>query len=895
MTKAGASTISPPLPLTLSAGTPPSRGGRFDSRPGSREAGTAWPTGVNNPHLLWLLLLGESEHLLEAHAAYKSVPPPPVCGASSRTERQPGRTHPNADHSVAQLSILDPLPSGPSNGIRYQQLPGGGGTLARSGRRRRRGDFHAGSKSMFDLVNSHSYLDLTDQNLLGWYLCLSPEDRKIIQDEGGFQQFLHRHPALELSSTHVYVKHGSDGPVLPPDRTVQTFAAPGELVHQDHLTLKTLPKIMGKAGTPLGCGDVGDLSPEPPQQEVTHCRQLGGLLDSCQGAFCSSLMQKERAIPDISLLQLIEERPSWQKDLELDRQEGKPDLRTQDQFSPSQSEWPAVERKSPLDPDEASLITEDPSDNFYSIMEDDMSILACLPSEDVKKHNSGVTSGPVGPDDVAATVSSETLTSEQRVVKSNTTEKSTCDVTVNTEPPLNTSAFTQTEDPGTADKNVMTELRMIDLDYVAEKFMKMKMIKREPEQYQEKMKSLECKLREECERAQKAELCLLALWFRMCKQLCLSLCSTAEGDQCTVIPEKPPGNALSLVEQLEYDHNEMKGQILAGAPLKHLKPLSVGSDMLTTAASYIPAQIIADMLAHIPFGSEESHDAPSEESQSPGVESTKGQEIKTNIINERRAAASLLQDRDLITNTNKPEDRQRSALKEPNTSEVWYDAEEDLEPSGPPEATGMEQHPALVRGDTESSMEEAQSSSLCVSNLPANVTEEDVKLWFEKFQVSKVNISASRNNLRVAVVTVNGAQSAEAAARLLNGRNVQGRTLHVEHMDRATAENMRGLRSSQDSDQSAQTSETGSCRMERKLITAKDTFVPQYFGTMDSFEALMAELTERHPDIERQMIVDALMAVRAKHQGIFYSLPLNTIREMISELLIKPTNANIRK
>ncbi|KAK2840254.1 hypothetical protein Q5P01_013994 [Channa striata] len=65
-------------------------------------------------------------------------------------------------------------------------------------------------RSLFELLAAHPYLALTDQQLLGWYLRLSPEDRKIILEEGGLYQFLQRHPALELSKHHVYVKANYD-------------------------------------------------------------------------------------------------------------------------------------------------------------------------------------------------------------------------------------------------------------------------------------------------------------------------------------------------------------------------------------------------------------------------------------------------------------------------------------------------------------------------------------------------------------------------------------------------------------------------------------------------------------------------------------------------------------
>ncbi len=117
-----------------------------------------------------------------------------------------------------------------------------------------------------------------------------------------------------------------------------------------------------------------------------------------------------------------------------------------------------MERESPsedaADDTEADMRFKNQSDSFQSIMEDDASILVCLPSEDVKAHHSGL----VITGNEAVTASSES------VMKIITTEKcsspmpcvTTCDIKVGT------------EDPGTSDKHVNTEVHMADLDYLAE-------------------------------------------------------------------------------------------------------------------------------------------------------------------------------------------------------------------------------------------------------------------------------------------------------------------------------------------------------------------------------------------------------------------------------------------
>ncbi|XP_041118962.1 RNA-binding protein 44 isoform X2 [Polyodon spathula] len=65
--------------------------------------------------------------------------------------------------------------------------------------------FHL-NRNLFDLIKKHSFLELTDQRLLGWYLMLPPEDRRIIQGEGGLLQFLQKHPAFEVAKHSWHLK-----------------------------------------------------------------------------------------------------------------------------------------------------------------------------------------------------------------------------------------------------------------------------------------------------------------------------------------------------------------------------------------------------------------------------------------------------------------------------------------------------------------------------------------------------------------------------------------------------------------------------------------------------------------------------------------------------------------
>ncbi|XP_029314287.1 RNA-binding protein 44 isoform X2 [Cottoperca gobio] len=874
--------------------------------------------------------------------------------------------------------------------------------------------------SVFDLVDGHKYLALTDPKLLGWYLCLTPEDRKIIQDDGGFHQFLQRHPALQLSLHHVYVKYNIPS-VIPAQPTVTSnrpthvphclnsfvfrFPTSGamkcrsEMPHT-HLDLERLTNVR-ETLTLLGCNSSGDGSQKHLYEKICHSKDLLHLQDGFQTAFSS---------PSQGSSHLYEHRPPRQRssssaavckdpaalanvsldmDLERSGRGGKPELRspiarpqgqsanfTCAEVSPVQSEWQKTiesgsspeyyglhsiqmdasqnnERsiiqpveleqvRSPLveentkeacedhmvcgdeytaDNDEASLSFADQSDNFHSIMENDQSILSCLTSEDVKAQNKELHS-----DGEAQAACSDTLNA---VIKMNTADRctspmpcvTTCDSMVGTERALCTSAVTQTEDPETADKHVITEVHMADLDYLTEEFIKLKIT--QDEVREQKEKSSGCKVRKDCDcvqRAQQAELCLVALQYSMCRQHCSTLYYTsAEGGQLTPMPKNPPANVVRVLQKLESDYNQMRDKILGGVRLQQLKPLSVDSEKIITGTSYVPAQIIGDVLANVPSwrseepqkhnpSSGEENGCPDDQSRIACQQShSQEKQIKKKNSKAGRALTLVPKYRDAIRNSHKPEEKQTTAA-----CEAWYDAEEDLEPAGPagPAETGQEQTVFAKDPNNKSAGEEVKSSVLCVSNLPSDVTESDVMLWFEKHQASEVNVCCLENDLSVAIVMLNGPQSAEAAVKELNGCSMRGHTLHVEHFNRAIGESQASATISGPEGAKPHATKTASNSPEGKLISqaplgssmknrkvvcispaAKGTCVPQHYATMGSFDTLMTELTQRHPDVARQRIVDALMELKATQQGVLSGLPLRTIREMTSELLTRPASA----
>ncbi|XP_034002690.1 RNA-binding protein 44 [Trematomus bernacchii] len=790
-------------------------------------------------------------------------------------------------------------------------------------------------RSIFELVESHKYLELTDQRLLQWYLRLNCEDRKIIQDGGGLRWFLVRHPALELSLHHVYVKHLE---MLPNARDPFHFgnssSGDGSQQRQHEETLRTEPLLKPQQSYQSAFSKFYSHE-ATDQRESSRLYEQRPMSSSSTSSF--AVCKDPAALANLSLDMDLERSQPWgEPKSQMSRPQGQSAYDTHAEVSPSPSEWPNIEKNTPdyysvdsiqMDGTEyndrsaihsdgqtiPSLVEESSTNEgcfedqghiFYSIMENDESILAYETCHDMKAHNNGLHSV----DGEALAASSDTwMTAEKHI--SSTPRVTTCDVMVGTEMPLCTSADTQTTGPETADKHINTEVHMVDLDSIVKAFTKL----------QEKGKSLACKLRKERQCLQRAELSLLALHYSMCRRHCSTLNdSSAEGGLLAPQPSNPPANIATVLQKLECDYKAMRDQILAGVPLEQQKPLSVDSEKTTT--SYIPAQMVGDVLGNVPSGSSQEpqkHDtSPSEDTACPDDQIRSECQQSNNEEKQMNKEKAVPQDRDATHNAHKPEEKQTpAACKDVSTLEAWFDAEEDLQPAS---AAETEPDPTVITTDqtSESGSKEVESSLLCVSNLPSNASECDVMQWFEKYHASEVSISALKNDLRVAIVMISGAQSAEAAVRELNGSSMHGHALHVEHINRARDETQ-----NQDQDQASgtvrgpesaqtETSKSDSSSADRKLIsqpplssslrarrvvcvspTAKVTMVQENYCTLGGLNTLITELTQLHPGVSRQRFLDALLELKAKHKGVLCGLPLRTIREMTSDLITGPESA----
>ncbi|XP_010779915.1 uncharacterized protein, partial [Notothenia coriiceps] len=243
-------------------------------------------------------------------------------------------------------------------------------------------------------------------------------------------------------------------------------------------------------------------------QEATYQRESSHLYEQSPSRPMSSsstsslaVCKVPAALANLSLDMGLERSQPWgEPKSQMSRSQGQSAYDTHAEVSPSQSEWPNIEKDSPdyysvdsihmdgteyndrivmqSDGQTAPPLVEESSTNegcfedqsniFYSIMENNESILTYETSRHMKAHNNGLHSV----DGEALAASSDTWNTADKYISS-TPRVTTCDVMVGTEMPLCTSADTQTTAPEAADKHINTEVHMVDLDSLVKAFTKL--------------------------------------------------------------------------------------------------------------------------------------------------------------------------------------------------------------------------------------------------------------------------------------------------------------------------------------------------------------------------------------------------------------------------------------
>ncbi|XP_015258290.1 PREDICTED: uncharacterized protein LOC107103228 [Cyprinodon variegatus] len=262
--------------------------------------------------------------------------------------------------------------------------------------------------------------------MLGWYLSLAPEDRRIILGEGGLQFFLQNHPNLEVLEDYVYLKYR-----LQQSETLKVF--PGDFQNGANRSQLQLPE--GVHSDP-----------------AVHLTGHGDPLTQNQ----SRLNSSTAATPLVMESDQSRQRGEsgyWIHDPVAHHQSYASTLQTRAELQPPPPP--------PAGPTGGDLRRE--WEKSHSLINDDRSILMCLTSENLSMSDDKAPVQPVydnscNPPGVKRTAAA-----------------SCCDAGLDSKPKSFTSISTQTEAPSSAEKSVMTVVLMSDLDCLSEELKRLQM------------------------------------------------------------------------------------------------------------------------------------------------------------------------------------------------------------------------------------------------------------------------------------------------------------------------------------------------------------------------------------------------------------------------------------
>ncbi|KAM9487026.1 RNA-binding protein 44 isoform 2-T2 [Clarias gariepinus] len=480
---------------------------------------------------------------------------------------------------------------------------------------------------------------------------------------------------------------------------------------------------------------------------------------------------------------------------------------------------------------------------------------------------------------------------------------------------------TQTIQMLTSEKCIITEVFMSDLDAVCEEFGKLRMMTEELMHLKDEMArsgpgSVGGPRSEPHEspcgcgavqRARWAELRLLTLQFAMCQQHCWRSFYTSQGEATLQGTKALPDAMSQTLKSLEDSYVKMKNKILEGVPLDNMKPLSVDTNKLTAPTCYKPSLIYETFLDDcLPETSFKDKDRTS---SLEGDCLTNHDVLKINIkangnLNRNAAASQAYAEHDSAPSSETVNSKRSRCMPDLSSSDDWFDAEEELgyesQSCKEDQKTGQsDARDSKKEQRVEANRKEDQSVELCVSNLPNSVTERDLS-------VNQVSLCNSTNT-RVAIESVRNPSDAEAAVREMNGRSIEGHTVHVEHVYESPKDSHTTIkkscvqlshkaRSARKEPIMHSTNYSGPLRCSLDKLTnlcttptATGTCVPQHYGTMGSFDMIMSQVSERHPKMGRPKIICALLELREKHCGVLSGLPLGEIVDMTSEILTHST------
>ncbi|XP_019472425.1 RNA-binding protein 44 [Meleagris gallopavo] len=292
-------------------------------------------------------------------------------------------------------------------------------------------------------------------------------------------------------------------------------------------------------------------------------------------------------------------------------------------------------------------------------------------------------------------------------------------------------------------------------------------------------------------RAIEAELQVLSIHYQMCYRHCLRIYKLAlEENACfsryhgnTCANTELGSSVTSVLEELKKNYSSMRAEIQMGTPLSALPPLSVEIKLLPIVSSYVPCKLFREELCHGSLSG----------MRKAGFEASTLQEIRT-PVNMESAQTTCLTDSQQPSDSAssktsqeqlKEQGVQHGYVKNKEWNECWFDAKEDFtgtDFSVVSGEVGKHQEKEDTVGLREAKIMEGanECSFVRVGGLSSSVSEGDLRLHFQKYQISVLLLCADSDNHRCAVLGFKDTSAAKLAMEEMNKTKIKGKPISVE-------------------------------------------------------------------------------------------------------------------
>ncbi|XP_042558291.1 RNA-binding protein 44 [Dipodomys spectabilis] len=480
-------------------------------------------------------------------------------------------------------------------------------------------------------------------------------------------------------------------------------------------------------------------------------------------------------------------------------------------------------------------------------------------------------------------------------------------------------------------------------------------IKKHPEREFQLSKEIEKNLPSTCcqkimQRAIKAEMHLLNVHYEMCHRHCCDIYKLVMENRpglyrnlSSTSAKKELGSALlSVWGDLKVRYMNLKEKLQQGIQLEELPPLSVESKLLSTFSTFASRLMKEDSHDFLGVDSELDNQGTPDSDVSTGPKQAHSEMslLPDNSHSKQDTSPKKddLENDDINVDFSQLKLDDKECRNYHERTEDWFDATENLTGVN---FSGIQEN--QIENDRENLkfplemknvelLQRDKGFLIHVGGLCSSVSEADLRSHFQKYQVSEISIYDS-SNYRYASLAFKKHMDAKMAVKEMNGIEINGKPVNVrlvktpgEYMSPLAPKNgsrvssnhvekniskevsptssvsrcpkarLRQLGSEQDSEFSPleQKGIKKNCKQIESAHLLPETpvqFIPPNTLNLRSFTKIMKRLTELHPEVSRDHIIDALQEVRMTHKGFLNGLSINTIVEMTSSVLKNSASA----